>query len=88
MGYTETRPYEPDRLPPKVVCPAQVEMYKHARSWCSEQFRRPSVQCGPPVIEAWLPSKKRSSADPGGRWWVLCAYHAERRGVLPAGSEV
>jgi hypothetical protein len=87
MGYTETRPYDPDRMPVKVICPAQVEQYKYARSWCSEQFRRRDVECGPPVIEAWLPSKKRSPNDAGGRWWVLCQYHAERRGVLPVTVE-
>ena len=71
MGYTETRPIDPTRHK------WGPEYYR-----CSEQFRRRSVECGPPVIEAWLPAKKRSPDDPGGRWWVLCAYHAEARGVL------
>lgn len=72
MPYTQTRPWNPENHQPTAA----------GYRYCSEQFRRRSVACGPPVIEAFLPSKKRSPDDTPGRWWALCQYHAERRGVL------
>lgn len=71
MPYTETRPPNPEAHGP----------FMAAYYRCSEQFRRRSVDCGPPVLEAFLPSKKRSPDDVPGRWWALCQYHADRRGV-------
>lgn len=87
MAYVRIRPYVADRLPDLVRCDAQVEMYQQNRSYCSEQFRRRGVRCGPPVIEALTRAVNRDGGV--GRWWVLCQWHADRRGVwqLPVQDE-